>query len=38
MSIQHLQPVPHLTTVQNGPLLLIEQHLLDRHLFDISAP
>ncbi len=30
MSIQHLQPVPHLTTVQNGPLLLIEQHLLDR--------
>jgi glutamate--cysteine ligase len=29
MSIQHLQPVPHLTTVQNGPLLLIEKHLLE---------
>jgi glutamate--cysteine ligase len=29
MSIQHLQPVPHLTTVQNGPLLLIEEHLLE---------
>ncbi len=30
MSIQHLQPVPHLTTIQNGPLLLIEKHLLDQ--------
>ncbi|MBK8162022.1 MAG: glutamate--cysteine ligase [Gammaproteobacteria bacterium] len=30
MSIQHLQPVPHLTTVLNGPLLLLEQHLLDQ--------
>ena len=30
MSIQHLQPVPHLTTVLNGPLLQIESHLLQR--------
>ena len=30
MSIQHLQPVPHLTTVQNGPLLLVEKHLLEQ--------
>lgn len=30
MSIQHLQPVPHLTTVLNGPLLQLESHLLRR--------
>lgn len=29
MAVKHLQPVPHLTTVLNGPLLEIESHLLD---------
>jgi glutamate--cysteine ligase len=36
MSIQHLQPVPHLTTVQNSPLLLIEKHLLE-HQTEIES-
>lgn len=30
MSIQSLQPVPHLTTTLDGPLLQIESHLLRR--------
>jgi glutamate--cysteine ligase len=30
MPIQHLHPVPHLTTVLNGPLLELESHLLNR--------
>lgn len=30
MSIEHLHPVPHLTTVLSGPLQEIESHLLDR--------
>ncbi len=30
MSIEHLHPVPHLTTVLSGPLQHIESHLLDR--------
>ncbi|MDX9741329.1 MAG: glutamate--cysteine ligase [Gammaproteobacteria bacterium] len=29
MPIQHLHPVPHLTTVLNGPLLQLESHLLN---------
>ncbi len=36
MSIQHLQPVPHLTTVLNGPLLRLESHLL-RHQAEIET-
>jgi glutamate--cysteine ligase len=36
MTIQHLQPVPHLTTVQKGPLLLIERHLLE-HQTEIES-
>ncbi|MFQ5469274.1 MAG: glutamate--cysteine ligase [Gammaproteobacteria bacterium] len=28
MTIEHLQPVPHLTTVLDGPLQIIEKHLL----------
>lgn len=30
MSIEHLQPVPHLTTAQAGPLHKLEAHLLDK--------
>jgi len=30
MSIEHLLPVPHLTTVLSGPLQQIESHLLAR--------
>ena len=30
MSIEHLLPVPHLTTVLSGPLQQIETHLLDQ--------
>jgi glutamate--cysteine ligase len=30
MSIPHLHPVPHLTTVLDGPLLQLESHLLNR--------
>ncbi len=30
MSIPQFQPVPHLTTVLNGPLLMIEHRLLER--------
>jgi glutamate--cysteine ligase len=30
MSIEHLHPVPHLTTVLSGPLQEIESHLLDQ--------
>jgi len=30
MSIEHLQPVPHLTTAQAGPLHTLEAHLLDK--------
>ncbi len=30
MSIEHLHAVPHLTTALTGPLLMIEQHLLER--------
>jgi len=30
MSIEHLHPVPHLTTVLTGPLQQIERHLLDQ--------
>lgn len=30
MPIQHQHPVPHLTTVLDGPLLELERHLLDK--------
>ena len=29
MRIEHLHPVPHLTTALTGPLLQIERHMLD---------
>lgn len=32
MNLQHLHPVPHLTTALDGPLLQIESHLLEQQV------